>query len=591
MAGGDTLNLEDLRSRMVERKLDYYLVPSSDDHQNEYVPARWQRRAFVSGFDGSAGDALIGCESAWQWTDSRYHLQAEQQLDPETFELMRLGEPHVPALSKWLGEHANAAVVGVDPRVISLAVARTLQTALAGCEGRLEAIEENLVDQVWGTAPALSDEAATRLDEQFSGRSVADKLAAIRKALTQARCDSLLVTTLDAIAWTLNLRGRDIAFNPLVISYLWLGQHDACFFVDLDKLDAQTRKELSEAGIRCERYEAFGPAVGELSGRVWLDPKQASWWVAQRLNKAPASAHEADNPIDLMKAVKNDVELCGMLAAHQRDALALVRFFQWLEAAAGDDSLDEFAAAEQLEAFRSEGAHFQGLSFPTISGFAGNGAIVHYGVSPGSAAKIDDSSLYLVDSGAQYLDGTTDVTRTLHLGTPTPEQRRHYTLVLKGHLALRHARFPAGTTGAQLDILARKALWDEGLDYGHGTGHGVGHYLNVHEGPHSISSRSTDVALQAGMVVSNEPGLYLRDRYGIRIENLVYVIQGEESGFLCFADLTLVPYARKLIETALLSETERDAVNQYQQRVYSALADDLEPGTRAWLELETAALP
>lgn len=582
---------------MAQAGVDYYLVPSSDDHQNEYVPERWQRRAFISGFDGSAGDVLIGRDQAWLWTDSRYHLQAEQQLAPDSFELMRLGEKGIPPLSSWLRENADKSTVGVDPKVVSLANSRTLETALRACGGQLRAIDGNWIDQVWTQAPDLSDEPATRLDDRFSGRSVTDKLISIRQELAGAACDSLLVTTLDAIAWTLNLRGRDISYNPLVISYLWIGSEAAEFFVDPDKLDADTSKQLAEAGIRCRPYVEFGAAVEALSGRVWLDPNKSSWWVSQRLEAASASAHEAASPIELMKAVKNDVELDGMRAAHQRDAVALVRFFHWLESAVADKSLDEFSAAEQLEAFRSEGAHFQGLSFPTISGFAGNGAIVHYGVASDSAAKIDDRSLYLVDSGAQYLDGTTDVTRTLHLGTPTPEERRHYTLVLKGHLALRHARFPTGTSGGQLDVLARKALWDEGLDYGHGTGHGVGHYLNVHEGPHSISTRCTGVALLPGMVVSNEPGLYLRDRYGIRIENLVYVLtagdpgQGNTQAFLSFDDLTLVPYARGLIATEELSAHELVQVNAYQQRVHDALADHLEPPVRAWLERETAALP
>lgn len=593
-------HLQEVRSLMAQAGVDYYLVPSSDDHQNEYVPERWQRRAFISGFDGSAGDVLIGRDQAWLWTDSRYHLQAEQQLAPDAFELMRLGEKGIPPLSSWLRENAGKATVGVDPKVVSLANARKLEAALQACGGELRAIEGNWIDQVWTEAPDLSDEPATRLDDRFSGRSVTDKLSSIRKELAGAECDSLLVTTLDAIAWTLNLRGRDISYNPLVISYLWIGSEAVELFVDPDKLDADTAEQLSEAGIRCRAYVDFGAAVEALAGRVWLDPSKASWWVSQRLEAASASAHEAAGPIELMKAVKNRVELDGMRTAHERDAVALVRFFHWLESAfqsERDKGLDEFSAAEQLEAFRSEGAHFQGLSFPTISGFAGNGAIVHYGVDSESAAKIDDRSLYLVDSGAQYLDGTTDVTRTLHLGTPTPEERRHYTLVLKGHLALRHARFPTGTTGGQLDVLARKALWDEGLDYGHGTGHGVGHYLNVHEGPHSISTRCTGVALMPGMVVSNEPGLYLRDRYGIRIENLVYVLaadDAEPSGgpvFLRFDDLTLVPYARKLIASEELSADELVQVNAYQRRVYDALADHLESPVRAWLERETAALP
>ncbi len=593
--GGLAERLAGVREQMAADQVDFYLVPSADAHQNEYVPACWQRRAFVSGFTGSAGDALIGLERAWLWTDSRYWLQAEQQLDPALYELQRGGGPGVPTLVEWLAENAKGAGVGVDPRVISLSMARELREKLAPAEGVLHGIERNYVDAVWAEAPALPCAEARVLDTEYAGRSAADKLEILRESLAAKDCRWLLLTTLDAIAWTFNLRGRDVAFNPLLISYALIGPEEATLFVDPAKLTPEVTDHLATCEVAQRRYDEFGPALDGLSGRVWLDAKTASLWASERIEASGAEIHEERDPVQLLKARKNPVEQAGMRAAHVRDGGALVRFLHWLEGAWGE-GLDEIGAAEHLERLRSEGERFQGLSFPTISGFGAHGAIVHYGASPESSAKIDDSALYLVDSGAQYLDGTTDVTRTIHLGTPTAEERRHYTLVLKGHLALRHACFPKGTTGAQLDVLARRALWQAGLDYGHGTGHGVGHYLNVHEGPQGISPRSTEVALEPGMIVSNEPGLYLADRYGIRIENLVLVVEkvsAEASGsvpFYGFEDLTFVPHCRKLIDPSLLERWEIEALDTYHEQVLRTLSDSLPRATREWLLRETAPI-
>ncbi len=580
---------------MTGNGVEFYLVPSSDAHQNEYVPACWQRRAFISGFTGSAGEVLIGREKAWLWTDSRYHLQAEHQLDGTLFELMRAGAPEVPSLDDWLAKHADGGRLGVDPRLLSWARARELRKRLEGADGRLVTLADNLVDAVWETAPPLPCEPAQVLSAEHAGATAADKLARIRERLAERSCDWLLLTTLDAIAWTLNLRGRDVAFNPLLISYAIVGRERASLFVDTRKIADLAREHLRGAQVDVAPYEDFAAAVGELSGRVWLDPKTASLWVAEQIDTERVKIVEDANPVDLFKARKNATEQAGMRASHVRDGAALVRFLHWLEGAWGE-GLDEHGAAERLEGFRREGEHFQGLSFPTISVFAGNGAIVHYGVSRETAARIDDSAPYLVDSGAQYLDGTTDVTRTIHLGVPTDEQRRHYTLVLKGHVALRHARFPKGTSGAQLDVLARHALWQEGLDYGHGTGHGVGHYLNVHEGPQSISPRGARVPLEPGMIVSNEPGFYLAERYGIRIENLVLVVEvasAEQTGgapFYGFEDLTFVPYCRKLIDLSLLDAVEIAAIDSYHQQVFERLAEGLQQPARDWLGRETAPL-
>lgn len=587
--------LRALRERMSREGLDYYLVPSADAHQSEYVPACWQRRAFISGFTGSAGDALVGLEGAWLWTDSRYHLQAERQLDPEQFELMRSGRPGVPELADWLAEHARGGVVGVDPRTVSADRGRALERRLTESGAELRPLDDNLVDAIWPDRPPVPVEPVTALDARLAGRSVTEKLAQIREQLRARSCDALLVTTLDAIAWALNLRGRDVDYNPVFISYALVGADDAVLYAERGKLPEAAAAALGAAGVRVEPYQAFGRALRRLEGRVWIDPKRSSLWVARELQEAPATAVEAASPIELLKARKNPVEQAGMREAHVRDGVAVVRFLHWLEGAWRGGGLDELAASERLDAFRAEGERFRGLSFPTISGFGPNGAIVHYRVTRDTTLPIDDSSLYLVDSGAQYLDGTTDVTRTVHLGTPTREEREHYTRVLRGHLALRHTRFPKGTTGAQLDAFARRPLWDAGLDYGHGTGHGVGFYLNVHEGPQGISPRSS-VALEPGMVVSNEPGLYLEGRHGVRIENLVLVIETKPADgpdgvpFYGFDDLTLVPYCRALIDAARLEPWEREAVDGYHARVFAALAERLPPSARGWLERATASL-
>ncbi len=597
MAGGKRAavgeRLTRVRAEMAREGIACYLVPSSDAHQNEYVPRCWQRRAWISGFTGSAGDAVLGLERAWLWTDSRYWLQAQAELDPEHFELMRAGAPEVPSVDDWLG--ARGALVGVDPRVLSLRRARALREGLVKHGGELRSLERNLVDAAWTERPPVPREPAVRLDLPYTGRSVEQKLADVRAELAKRGADALVLTTLDAIAWLFNLRGRDVEYNPLLIAYALVTREEAWLFAAPEKLGEDLLGALASAGVQARPYEAFPERLRGERGKLWIDPAQASQWVGDLLEESRAELVEARSPVELLKARKNPVEQSGMREAHARDGVALVRFLHWLEGA-WREGLDEVAAAERLDAFRSEGERFRDLSFPTISGFGPNGAIVHYRATEASSRRIDDSSLYLIDSGAHYLDGTTDVTRTVHLGSPTDREREHYTRVLQGHLALRHTVFPHGTTGAQLDPVARRALWEVGLDYGHGTGHGVGCYLNVHEGPQAVAARSTDVGLEPGMVVSNEPGLYVTGAYGIRIENLLLVMPQIAASdplaraYYGFDDLTLVPYARRLIDVELLSPRERREVDAYHARVLETLAPRLDAPAWRWLERETAPL-
>ncbi len=573
-----------LRARMRDEGVDHYLVPSSDDHANEYVPDCWQRRRFISGFSGSAGDALIGLEGAWQWADSRYWLQAENELDPAVFTLVREGASGEPKLEEWLERRTSGARVGVDPRLVSLEAARRFEACLARSGGALVPIDANLVDAVWDAQPPRPVSAAAPLAERYAGRSSAHKLSAIRAVLAERNCAAHVLTATDAVAWTFNLRGRDVSYNPILLAYAVIERDRARLFVAPEQVGEAEREFLHASGVELAAYDTLPSALGGLRGPVWIDPSSASLWLAKAIG---AEQFEAESPVPRMKACKNPVELSGMRAAHLRDGVALVRFLHWLEGA-WRQGLDELSAAARLDALRAEGKCFQDLSFPTISGFGPNGAVVHYRATRETALPVDDSALYLVDSGAHYLDGTTDVTRTIHLGDPREVERSHYTRVLRGHLALRHTRFPRTANGAQLDAIARKPLWEAGLDYGHTTGHGVGCYLNVHERPPGIGPRALDV-FEPGMIVSNEPGLYLTGEYGIRIENLLCVI--EEGGeFLAFDDLTLAPYCRKLLARHELSEQEIAAVDAYHARVREELSPQLDLDARRWLEHETAPL-
>lgn len=589
--------VEALRREMAAAGVDVYIVPSADAHQSEYVPGAWQRRPWLSGFTGSAGDAAVGPDGAWQWADSRYWLQADAELDAGVWTAMKHGLDGVPSLVEWLAARPAGTRVGYDPRLVGVAQAAAMDKALKNAHGALVALDGNLVDAIWRDRPALPTAPIAPWPDEYAGVSVADKLARLREAMGARGATALAMTTLDEIAWAFNIRGADVAFNPVVVAYALVPVEGAAtLFVDAVKVTPAVEAHLAAAGVRTAPYDAFGAALDALRGeRVWIDRDSASRWVADRLEAAGAEVIAELSPAQLQRAAKNEVEQRGMRAAHVRDGVAVVRFLSWLETAWQGGDLDEIAASDRLERFRAEGERFLGLSFDTISGFGSNGAIVHYRATPKTAKIIDDSAPYLVDSGAQYLDGTTDITRTVHLGAPTAAQREHYTRVLRGHLQIGRATFPKGTTGTQLDALARTPLWEVGLNYGHGTGHGVGCYLSVHQGPHRVSPAPNAVGLEPGFILSNEPGFYLQGHYGIRIENLVVVVPRlpEKHGmgpFYGFDDLTMVPHCRNLIASELLSGVERAQVDAYHARVREALAPRLEGDALAWLERETAPL-
>lgn len=588
--------LTQLRQLMNAHQADFYFVPSTDPHRNEYLPARYERRAFISGFDGSAGDVVVGKNNAYLWTDPRYFLQAEQQLDRSHYQLMKMGQGETPAIDRWLTTQGKGVVFATDPKVISITQAQKISAALAEVNGKLITIDENLVDQVWSDRPALALSPIRLQPEKYAGESASQKLAKLREQLRTVGADAIVITILDAIAWLFNIRGSDVQFNPLVISYAIITDKTATLFVDPSQLTAADKKYFDSLDVHAANYDEFKHHLNRLQGTVWVDPNTASYWVMQQLTKA--KLYGAPSPLALMKAIKNPIEIKGMYEAHRLDAIAVIKFLHWLDHH-WQHGVTELSADEKLTSFRREEPLCVDLSFHTIAGFGAHGAVIHYRASEETNIPIDNSSLFVIDSGGQYPLGTTDITRTIHLGTPTAEQMHHYTLVLKGHLALRYAIFPDGTCGEHVNALAHHYLWQEALDFGHGTGHGVGCYLCVHEGPQAIASRNTGVPLKPGMIVSNEPGLYLTDRYGIRIENLCVIVNKYKtteslSGhgpFYGLDDLTLVPYCRRLINKADLTAQEIQWINDYHQRIYKTLIDAMPSAElRQWLTQATAPL-
>lgn len=587
--------LAQLRQHMVDNKVDFYYVPTSDDHNNEYVPAYWQRREWLTGFTGSYGQALVGVEAAYLWTDSRYYLQAAHELDATQFQMMKQIQGVTAPIISWLLDNAKDSIVAVDPRVISIREFEQWSDRLQAVGSQLKPIAENFVDHVWGERPSLNLSELYLLPEANAGVSAVEKMSRVRQVMRENQADALVLTMLDEIAWLFNVRANDVPFNPIAISYALVTQDKAMLFTELSRVPENVSKQLEHEGVSLLPYEAFSQVLRTISGSVWVDPATASMWVKGLL--PAAKSLEKTSPIVMMKAIKNTVELAGAKEAHRLDALAVVKFLHWLENN-WQSGLTEVAAADQLEAFRRENPACKDLSFDTICGFADHGAIVHYRATPDIAHQISDTNLLLVDSGGQYFEGTTDITRTIHLGDPTIDQKRHYTLVLKGHLALRHAVFPDGVCGEHLNAIARQPIWAQGMDFGHGTGHGVGAYLCVHEGPQRISIGYTGVPLKPGMIVSNEPGLYFDGQYGIRIENLCAITQAysaaesatDHGPFYTLEDLTMVPYARKLIDKAMLSAQEIAWVNDYHQKIFDLLSKDLPQHACAWLKHATQPL-
>jgi len=585
-----------LRKELKRRKLDGFVVPRADEHQGEYVPPSAERLAWLTGFDGSAGMAIVLQERAALFTDGRYTLQARDQVDGERFEVCHISD-EPPA--NWLGGAlAKGARLGYDAWLHTEDGAARLAEACEKAGATLVPTDGNPLDTVWTDRPAPPTSAARPHGLEFAGKASSEKRAEIAEALKKFKVEAAVLTLPESIAWLLNIRGGDVPRTPLVLSFAIVrADGSIALFIDDAKVDPQLRKHLSD-GVAIAAPEALGDAIDDLGAdeaRVLADPTTAADWIFKRLADAGATIVRGADPCLMPKALKNDVELEGTRRAHVRDGAALTRFLAWIAREAPSGKVSEMAAADKLEALRRESNLLRDLSFDTISGSGPNGAIVHYRVSEATDRTLKPGELYLVDSGAQYPDGTTDVTRTVAIGEPTAEMRDRFTRVLKGHIALATVTFPKGTSGSQLDAIARRPLWEAGLDFDHGTGHGVGSYLSVHEGPQRISKLPNAIGLAPGMICSNEPGYYKTGAYGIRIENLVAVraepaAEGGERAMFGFETLTLAPIDRTLVDTALMTAEEIAWLDAYHARVRETLTPLVDAETAEWLAEATAPL-
>ncbi len=586
--------LKALREELARRRLDGFVVPLTDEHMSEYVGAYARRLAWLTGFQGSAGSAVVLPAEAAIFVDGRYTLQVREQVDGQHWSYQSVPQT---STAQWLEQHApDGGRIGYDAWLHTRGWVEAARKALAGKGAELVAVDTNPVDAIWPDRPAPSAARLVVQPDALTGRSSAAKRADIADWLASKKADSAVLSALDSIAWAFNIRGQDVDRTPVALAYALVhADATADLFVAPDKLDETVKAHLGN-GVRLHDRAAFEPALKAMAGKtVAVDPERAVAAIFAALSGAGATLIEERDPVVLPKAVKNAVEIAGHKAAQARDGAALSRFLHWLSVEAPKGGLDEIQASDKLKAFRAETGLLRDLSFDTISGAGPNGAVVHYRASDETKRILEPNSLYLVDSGGQYQDGTTDVTRTVAIGTPTAEMRDRYTRVLKGHLAIARAVFPRGTRGGQLDILARQHLWAAGLDYAHGTGHGVGAYLSVHEGPQRIATfGGGDEPLQPGMILSNEPGYYKTGEYGIRIENLILVeeraIAGGEKEMLGFETLTFAPYERALIDTDMLDAGEIAWIDAYHAKVRAVVGPQLEGDAADWLADATAPL-
>jgi len=593
-----TVRLTALRDQLRAVGLDGFVVPLTDEHLSEYVGSYAGRLGWLTGFQGSAGAAAVLAGEAAIFTDGRYTIQVRDQVDGAHWSYQPLPES---SISGWLGEHApQGARIGYDPWLHTKAWVGEARTALAARGAELVAVERNPVDAVWTDRPAPSVAMLVPHGIEHAGKSSAEKRQEMADWLREEEADAAVLSALDSIAWTFNVRGSDVDHTPVPLAFaLVRDDGTADVFVEPEKIDEAVLRHLGN-GVRLHPRNEFAAQLGALAGKtVAVDPDRSVAAIFERLEAAGARLITKRDPAVLAKAIKNDVEIAGHRAAQARDGAALSRFLRWLSIEAPKGGIDELGAAAKLQELRRATGVFADLSFDTISGAGPNGAIVHYRVSEATNRRLELGSLYLVDSGAQYRDGTTDVTRTIAIGEPTFDMRDRFTRVLKGHIALACAVFPDGTCGSQLDTLARQYLWADGLDYAHGTGHGVGSFLSVHEGPQRIAKSSggqagTEEPLRAGMILSNEPGYYKTGAYGIRIENLILVegraIQGAEKPMLGFETLTFAPIDRALIDVAMLAPAERDWIDNYHREVMARIGPSLAADDRNWLEAACAPM-
>jgi len=587
-----------LREQLKADRLDGFVVPLTDEHMSEYVGSYAQRLAWLTGFEGSAGSAVVLPEEAAIFVDGRYTLQVRSQVSADQWSYQSVPETSIAA---WLKEHApEGARIGYDPWLHSRDWVRQASESLAARGASLVPVKRNPIDAVWEDRPEASKAHLVVQPDLYAGKNAAEKRTDIADWLAKHGADAAVLSALDSIAWAFNVRGADVARTPVALAYALVNSDGtADLFVAGEKIDAAVRQHLGN-GVRLHERSDFDPFLATLKGKtVTVDPERAVAAIFEALEKAGAKILPLRDPTVLPKAIKNAAEIKGQKNAQARDGAAISRFLKWVEEEASKGELDELTASDHLEALRRESPELRDLSFDTISGAGPNGAIVHYRSSEKTNRKLETGSLYLVDSGGQYVDGTTDITRTVAIGQPTDEMRDRFTRVLQGHIAIATALFPKGTRGGQLDSFARRPLWDAGLDYAHGTGHGVGSFLGVHEGPQRIAPMTSaqaggDEPLAAGMILSNEPGYYKTGAYGIRIENLVLVVEkqvdGAEKEMLGFETLTHAPIERRLIVKDMLSSAELAWLNGYHADVLAKIGPSLSGDDRAWLEAACAPI-
>lgn len=581
--------ISSLRNLIQSKGISAYITYSTDPHSGEYVPSHWESRKWISGFTGSAGTVAITLDDGGLWTDSRYFIQAEEQLAGTGLRLFKERMPDTPSIPQWLGcVLKKGDRVGIDGYTTSLQTVNELKSELSGYGIEVSMIEDPY-KTIWSNRPELPDNKPFILEEKYSGESASLKISAIRHYLESSGTDYLFISALDEIAWTLNMRGTDIECNPLFVSYLLISKDEATLYINKEKLTENTIHYLKSHNVRYGNYEDVESELSAISGKkIAMSPS---------INFAMYNAASKNNivrikpsPVTEYKSIKNQTEIEGFHNAMLRDGVAMVRFLIWLQKNIKSENLTEISIDKQLYKERSAMENFQGISFETIAGYQEHGAIVHYEADEHSASTLKPEGLLLIDSGAQYLDGTTDITRTIPLGPTTEEQKKDYTLVLKGFIQLAMAEFPKGTCGTQLDVLARLAMWKEGVNYGHGTGHGVGHFLNVHEGPHQIRMNNVPALLQPGMTVTNEPGIYRAGKYGIRTENTMLIVPSRETDFgefYKFEQLTLCPIDTETIITEMLNEEEKNWLNNYHKMVNKKLSALLTEKERIWLDNAT----
>ena len=587
-----------LREQLKAEKLDGFVVPLTDEHMSEYVGSYAQRLAWLTGFEGSAGSAVVLPEEAAIFVDGRYTLQVRQQVSPDQWSYQSVPET---STTQWLEEHApEGARIGYDPWLHTRDWVKKAKEALATRGAELVAVDRNPIDEIWKDRPEASKAHLVVQPDQYAGKSAAEKRTEIGDWLAKHHADAAVLSALDSIAWAFNIRGADVTHTPVALAYALVNADGtADLFVASEKIGPDVRQHLGN-GVRLHERSAFEGALADYKGKtVVVDPERAVAAIFEALEKAGAKILALRDPTILPKAIKNPAEIAGQKAAQERDGAVISKFLHWIDEQAPKGDVDELKASDHLEALRRENPELRDLSFDSISGAGPNGAIVHYRSSEKTNRRLEKGTLYLIDSGGQYVDGTTDITRTVPIGEPTAEMRDRFTRVLKGHIAIATAVFPRGTRGSQLDSFARRPLWEAGLDYAHGTGHGVGSFLSVHEGPQRISPVGSaqsggDEPLKAGMILSNEPGYYKTGEYGIRIENLVLVVdkpvEGAEKETLGFETLTFAPIEPRLIDVTMLSDSELAWLNDYHAEVLARIGHRLEGEDKAWLERQCAPL-